>query len=369
MVDLAELAGRVWPVLLFLVLVQVLADLADDAGLFAVAARRAARLARGSRLGLFLLFCALATGCTWLLSIDTTAVLLAPIGLTLARELGVPPLPFGFAAVWLASTASLLLPISNLTNLLALERLDLDALGFVAATWAPQLAVLVVVVAVLLLRHRRALRGRYEVPAPGAADACADRVLTVVAAVAVVLLAPAVVLGVPPWAATGLAVAVLVAAFAVRRPAAVTPRRLLALVPWSVVALASVLFVVLGALGAWLEPWLRSAVGSGEDPASLGGLALVGVLLANGVNNLPAYLLLEPVATGAGGVGSDRLLVTLVAVNVGPLLLTWGALANLLWLRACRRRGLEVSAGQFLREGLLVVPPAVAAGVLAVVLT
>jgi arsenical pump membrane protein len=41
-------------------------------------------------------------------------------------------------------------------------------------------------------------------------------------------------------------------------------------------------------------------------------------------------------------------------------------LANLLWLRACRARGLEISMVRFGLEGLLVVPLAVAAGVLAV---
>lgn len=358
---LEGLADRVWPVLLFLVLIQLLADLSDDAGLFDVAARATARLARGRTRVLFVLFCGLAIVTTWLLSIDTTAVLLAPIGLTLARRLGIAPLPFAFAAVWLASTASLLLPISNLTNLLALERLDLDASAFVRATWAPQLAVLVVVLTVLLLRHRQALGGRFEVPAP---EPAGDRALVVVAGVSVVALAPAVVLGAAPWAAALATTALLVAGFVVRRPAAVTPRRLLALVPWSVLVLASTLFLVLGAVGLWIEPWLAGVLGDGDSPGELVALAGTSGVLANLLNNLPAYLLMEPVADGG-----DRLLVTLVAVDVAPLLLTWGALANLLWLRSCRRRGLVVGPWTFLREGLLVVPLAVAAGVAAVVLT
>ena len=56
-------------------------------------------------------------------------------------------------------------------------------------------------------------------------------------------------------------------------------------------------------------------------------------------------------------------MTALVAVNVGPMLLAWGSLANLLWLRACRTRGLEISMVRFGLEGLLVVPLAVAAGV------
>ncbi len=59
----------------------------------------------------------------------------------------------------------------------------------------------------------------------------------------------------------------------------------------------------------------------------------------------------------------------LVGVNVGPMVLVWGSLANLLWWRACRVRGLRISQRDFALEGLLVVPLAVAAGVLAVWLT
>jgi arsenical pump membrane protein len=60
--------------------------------------------------------------------------------------------------------------------------------------------------------------------------------------------------------------------------------------------------------------------------------------LANVTNNLPAYLVVEPFAHS-----SARLVTTLVAVDVGPMLLAWGSLANLLWLRACRTRGLSIS--------------------------
>jgi arsenical pump membrane protein len=101
--------------------------------------------------------------------------------------------------------------------------------------------------------------------------------------------------------------------------------------------------------------------GSGDSLGSLFQLAGTTGVLANVVNNLPAYLVVEPFTHSA-----DRLVTALVAVNVGPMLLAWGSLANLLWLRACRARGLEISMVRFALEGLLVVPLAVAAGVLAV---
>lgn len=358
---LLDVADRVWPVLLFLVLIQVVADLCDEAGLFDVSAHVAARVAGGSRIALFLLFIALATVATWVLSIDTTAVLLAPIGLAMAAELGLGALPFAFAAIWLANSASLLLPVSNLTNLLAQERLGLGASGFVRETWAPQLAVLVVVIAVLLVRHRRELRGSYPVPTGLPAY---DPVLLWLAVAVVVLIGPEIIVGVPAWlVALGASVA-LVAGFVVRRPQVVRPSRLLRLVPWSVLLLAIVLFVVVDLLVEHSSDLLATVFGSGTSLSDLGRLALVSTGLANLTNNLPAYLVAEPFADT-----SSRLVATLVAVNVGPMLLTWGSLANLLWLRGCRTRGLPISMLRFGLEGLLVVPLAVAAGVLAVSLT
>ena len=58
---------------------------------------------------------------TAVLSLDTTAVLVTPVVLALARQLGLDVALFAYTAVWLANTASLFLPVSNLTNLLALS--------------------------------------------------------------------------------------------------------------------------------------------------------------------------------------------------------------------------------------------------------
>ena len=69
--------------------------------------------------------------------------------------------PFALAAVWLANTASLLLPVSNLTNLLAINRLDMSTVEYASHMWLPALAAVLVTVAYLFLVHRRQLRGRY----------------------------------------------------------------------------------------------------------------------------------------------------------------------------------------------------------------
>jgi arsenical pump membrane protein len=134
-------------------------------------------------------------------------------------------------------------------------------------------------------------------------------------------------------------------------------------VPWSVVVFAVVLFVVVEVVVEEGAGVLSAFFGTGSSLGSLAQLAGTTVVLANVVDNLPAYLVVEPFAHSP-----DRLVTALVAVNVGPMLLAWGSLANLLWLRSCRQRGLRISAVRFGLESLLVVPPAVAAAVAVVVL-
>ena len=329
---------RVAPVLVFLVAVTILAELADAAEVFDVVATRAARAARGRTPTLFALVVGLGTVTTLLLSLDTTAVLLTPVVLALALQLGLRPLPFALAAVWLANTASLLLPVSNLTNLLAVDRLDLSTAAYAGMLALPALAAVAVTVAVLVVWQRRALSGRYDVPEPRRP---ADAVLFAGSAAACLLLVPLLLAGVPVAVAASAAAAVVVALFLWRRRSALR----LGLVPWRLVVLVEGLFLVVEAVGPHgLDALLRNGVGS---PLQTAAVAAAG---ANLVNNLPAYLALERV------VPHNQLLPLLLGVNLGPLVLPWGSLATLLWAERCRARGVRVGWIRFGLAGLVLVP-------------
>lgn len=337
-----------WPVLLFLILVKPVADLCGVAGLFRVAADALARVAGGSGLVLFWLFAGLATVTTMLLSLDTTAVLLAPIGVVLARRLRLDPLPFAFAAIWLANSASLLLPVSNLTNLMAHQRLGG---AYLAMTWLPQLGVLAVTLLVLGLRWGRRVRGRY---APPPTEPITDRVLLVVAAVVAVALGPLLVLGVPAWLVAAGGLAALWATAALRHHPEARVRPMLGLLPLEVAAGVLGLLWIAAGVGERLASRLPTPDDSITGSLLVAGLAAVA---ANVINNLPAFLGLESWATTP-----RHLVALLVGVNVGPSILLWGSLANLLWWQSVRRLGLRVGVGRFAAEGLLVVPVAVVVG-------
>lgn len=104
---------------------------------------------------------ALAVVCTTFLSLDTTAVLLTPVLVLLARRTHSAVLPFALATVWIANTASLTLPVSNLTNLLATHRLgEPSPLAWLRVMALPSLAAIAVTAAALAIVGGKSLRGR-----------------------------------------------------------------------------------------------------------------------------------------------------------------------------------------------------------------
>jgi arsenical pump membrane protein len=333
-----DVLDRTGPVLVFLVAITVLAELADAAGVFDVTARGAARLARGRTLVLFGLVVLLTSTTTILLSLDTTAVLVTPVVLALAQQLRLEPLPFAIAAVWLANTASLLLPVSNLTNLLALGRLHLGTTDYVRHLAVPAVVAIAVTVAVLLLWQRRALTGRYVEPAAAPPE---DRVLFAGTAAACLVLVPALLAGAEVAVASSIAAAIAVAFFLWRKRSALRP----GLLPWRLVVMVTGLFLVVGAAGPLgVDDLLRHGVGGSLRTAfvAAGG--------ANAVNNLPAYLAVERVAP------HDQLLPVLLGVNLGPLVTPWASLATLLWAERCRARGVRISWWRYSTAGLVLAP-------------
>ncbi|TQL04267.1 SLC13 family permease [Cellulomonas sp. SLBN-39] len=359
--DARDLAERTLPVLAFLAALTVVAEMCAGAGLFDAAAGLAARAARGRRPVLWLLVVLVATASTAVLSLDTTAVLVTPVVVALARRTGSRPLPFALVVLALANTASLLLPVSNLTNLLADRTLRRQGVDFLALMAVPALVAVLVTVLIVGLRDRAAIAGRFDL-APGPVPA--DRALLVLAAVVTAAMAAAFVAGVEPFLAAGVAAVVLVVATRLRRrPWPVPPAQL---VPWRTLLVVAGLFVVVATLHAQgSAALLHAAAGDGSDAGALLRLAAVGVVAANAVNNLPAYLALEPVAGG----DPLRVATLLVATGAGPLLTPWGSLATVLWWQRCRQVLLHVPVGVVVRQGLLLCAPVVLAAVTALVLT
>ena len=355
--ELFALADRVVPILVFVAAITVVTELASEAGVFLWAGRRLRRWGLGSGLVLWLLLALLAALSTIFLSLDTTAVLLTPVVVTVVRQAGLPPLPFVLTTIWLANTASLLLPVSNLTNLLAQHSLGgLSPAGFAALMWAPAVAGIIVPMALIGLLFRRDLRLRYErTPPSETASPAPDRFLLAASGVVLVLLLPLLVSGIPVWIPSTAAAAVLGLLFALRRPGVLTVK----LVPWPLLLFASGLFLAMEsflALGG--SALLGTLAGQGENFAELLRLAVTGAAGANAVNNLPAYLLAEPLAETPA-----RMAALLIGVNAGPLITPWASLATLLWHDRLMRMKVVISWKGYALAGLIAAPLTVTAAV------
>jgi Na+/H+ antiporter NhaD/arsenite permease-like protein len=356
--EFTALVERVAPVLAFVIAITIVAELASDAGVFTALAERIAGWGRGRIWALWLLVIALAVVSTAFLSLDTTAVLVTPVVVVLALHVGVSPIPFALATVWLANTASLFLPVSNLTNLLAARSFEGGPVQFLGIVWAPALVGVVVSVAILSVVYRSRLVGRYLAPER---TPIRDRGLLVYSAVIVVLLLPMLVSGLEVAWVAGVAAVLLLGAFLVRRREAIS----VSLVPWQALGIAFGLFVLVEAAHAnGLEDLLASVSGTGDDPLSLLHLAAVAAVSANGINNLPAYLVLEPQA------GSQlRLVALLIGVNLGPLVTPWASLATLLWHQRLTALGVTISWPRFMGLGLVAVVIIVPVATLALAFT
>jgi arsenical pump membrane protein len=344
---------RLGPVVGFLAAVLVLADGCDREGVFRAAGHLVARRAGRSPSGLLVAVIGLAAVTTALLSLDTTVVLLTPVVVATVRTSGARPRPHLYATAHLANSASLLLPVSNLTNLLAFAVVPVSLLHFAGLMVLPWL----VAVAVELAGHRIVFRDDL---AGRLAHADEERPAFPLFATTVLLLtvfgfAVASVAGVGPvWVATGGAV-VLSAGRLVQRRTEVG----------SVVRSSSPSFclyvlglgVVVKAVSVdGLAHVVRHLVPSGSGFLALLGVAAAAALVANLINNLPATLLMLPVAA-VGGVAP--VLAVLVGVNIGPNLTYPGSLATLLWRRAVAGVDGVPRLADFTRIGVATVPVAV----------
>jgi arsenical pump membrane protein len=327
--------------LLFLALAVPLAVLLDHIGFFAavaasVGATRRLRLA---------LWC-FAAGVTVVFNLDAAVVLLTPLYVRIAHRHHDDVVALAFIPALLASLASSVLPVSNLTNLVVAGRLHLGVGDFLVHA-APVAAV---ATAVGWVAFRRVSPPEpvgtpvHETVATGAIRAGAP-------VVAFLLIGFTVgdALGVPAWVVAALALAWL----------CVRTRSL----PWRhVPAQAVALALALGTLALGAAQSID--VGRVLTVAGLPGEALAfgaTAFGANAVNNLPAVL----VALPALELHPERVWAVLLGANLGPTLWVTGALSTLLWQSTMARLGHPVPATRYAAVGVRVGVPVLAAALAA----
>jgi arsenical pump membrane protein len=259
-----------------------------------------------------------------------------------ARRRGLTEDGFLYGTLLMTNAASLLLPGSNLTNLLVLADHPVSGAAFAAQMLPAWIAAVAVTAAFVIVHHRRDLHR----PADNALGPAAPAPSW--GAVGLVAVAGVLVVALESPALPVLAVALAGAAVAVSR-GHLPFRRILHAVDPAMLAGLFGIAVGLGTLArAWPSP---SRVLASSGPVATAGLA---ALASVAVNNLPAAVVFT-----AHPVAHPRAL--LLGLNLGPNLAITGSLSAFVWLKAARAVGAQPDWKRITRLGVVLVPLSLAA--------
>ncbi|RVW04915.1 SLC13 family permease [Rhodococcus spongiicola] len=368
--EITELA----PTVGFLAAILVLAHFIDALGVFSWVASVLTRSGGGDPRRLLTLVFAVAAVTTAVLSLDATVVLLTPVVIRAARALRMQVRPHAYATAHLSNSASTLLPVSNLTNLIAFSATGLTFIHFTAVMALPWLVTVAIELAVFLVFFRRDLADPVTEPVPS--DTPPPEVphsetplsetpvqpapvlaLSVLAATLVGFALGGLVGIAPVWIAAAGAAVLAVPAL---RDGLTTPRRIVfAADLWFCAFVLALGVVVAGISAGPVGDWLGDRL---PTEASLLGMLLtagIAAVAANLLNNLPATLLL--LAALGSGAPTGLVLALLIGVNLGPNLTYIGSLAMMLWRRVATDGGCRPELGTFTRLGLATTPLAIIA--------
>src|SRR5579884_2507769 len=319
---------------------------------------------KGSPRRLFLLIYLAGTIVTIFLSNDATAVVLTPAVLAAVRRARVEPRPYLLACALIANAASFVLPIANPANLVIFGKTLPSLVPWLSIFIVPSLISITVTFLCLRTLSHRSLQERMESEADGLVLSPEGRLalagICVAAATLLISSALGIQLGLPTCV-TGMLALVIIS---VRNRTAW--KAVLGGVSWSVLPLVAGLFVIVAALNragmlrltqAALEWLAHTPDGYGKF---IGAFAVA--LLSNVMNNLPVGL-----ASGSAlqQMHSSHILThaVLIGVDLGPNLSVTGSLATILWLIALRRDNAEMTAWEFLKVGMVVMPISLASAI------
>jgi arsenical pump membrane protein len=328
--DAHAAASQAWPAFVLVAGLLVVGALAAEDGVFEWAGTALARLPGGGA-SLLIALVALDAVVTAVLNLDTAVVFLTPVLLHAARRRGHGEAPFLYATVFTANAASLLLPGSNLTNLIVLAHEHVSGAVFASRMAVPWLVSIACVGALLLLVYRHDLRERNEGTGAGPPLRLRFGAVGIVGAAVLVL-----VLRNPALPVLGLAVLLAVASRFVRRGFVTADPALLLGVFGLAVALGTLgravspLGTLTGSTGRWATAWIGA-----------GGSLLV--------NNLPAAVVLS-----SHPPAHPRAL--LLGLDLGPNLAVTGSLSAVLWLRVARASAASPSVRRYSLLGLALAP-------------
>ncbi|AUS32811.1 arsenical pump membrane protein [Rhodococcus sp. OAS809] len=342
------------PTVVFLVAVLVLAHAADALGVFRWVSQilQQKSLADPHRLLIYVFGAAALT--TAVLSLDATVVLLTPAVIAAARSIGASTRPHSYASAHLSNSASTLLPVSNLTNLIAFAATGLTFLHFTALMALPWVVTIAVEYLIFRLFFRSELaRGDSAEPPVAARSAPAPILPLTVIGMTLLGFAVSGFFGIEPaWIA--VVGASVLGAIALSRHRTTAAKMLYAADLWFCAFVLVLGIIVAGVANGPVGEWIAQILPGDTSYGSLLFVAAVAAVASNLVNNLPATLLM--IAALGTAAPPALVLAMLIGVNLGPNLTYVGSLATMLWRRVATSAGAPPTLATFTLLGVITTP-------------
>ena len=278
---------------------------------------------------------------------DIVALAVAPGVVQLCRERDLDPVPFLLGVACAANVGSAATLIGNPQNILVGQALRLSFRAYAARAAVPAALGLAASWAVVVVATRKR-QGAHAPTADEAPSPPPGRPFDVWQAAKGLGLGAAVMAAFLftawPRELVGLAAAAIV--LSGRR---FHSREMLGLVDWQLLVLFVGLFVVNGALAdsGLAARGLDALAAFGVDPRRPAWLFALSVALSNVVSNVPAVMLLLPVAHGA----RDGAILALSSTLAGNLLVV-GSIANIIVLEEARAAGVTIGWRDHARVGV-----------------
>jgi len=348
-------------VLILLSTLTILARLADVEGVFAWAAKLSLPARDRSSVAKFRRLILVTAVTTAVLSVDAAVLLLTPVVVMTVSRMHLSTRPHGYACGPLANSASLLLPVSNLTNLLAFSATGLSVLSFTGFMALPWLVALVTQYALLRRLYADDLDIQPAEQASTASEPPVPRLAIAVLASTAVGFVVASAIGVALVWPVAAGAGVLAVRQLIGRRNTVGDIMEAANLSFAlfVVGLA---VIVRGIQENGVGDLLSAALPDGVGLVALLAAAGIGAVLANLVGNIAATLVLVP---AAALVGTPAILALLIGVNIGANLSYLGSHSMLVWRRILPPYAAAPSPLDFTKIGVLTAPPTLIAATVA----
>ncbi|POB11524.1 arsenic transporter [Sulfobacillus sp. hq2] len=375
--NVGQVVGIVWDATLTFVAVILISLILDAVGFFEWAALHMAHASKGNGRHLFIGLGILGALVAMFFANDGAALILTPIVYEQAKALHLDAkatLALIMVSGFVADTTSLPLVVSNLVNIVSAGYFHLGFASYAARMVPVDIVSLAISLLALFAFYHRTLPkvvnvGTLARPQDAIKDTRIFHAAWIVLALLVIGYFASQLLHWPVAIFAGGA-ALIFLAIAHRSPAVSVPT-VVREAPWKVVVFSIGMYVVVfGLRNAGLThilAHLLSALGQHGGLASVMGAGVLAAALSSVMNNMPTVLIDALAIHGAAlshGIRTLMAYANVIGCDLGPKFTPIGSLATLLWLHVLDRRGIRITWGYYMRVGITLTIPVLAASLL-----